>query len=1215
MVRLVLRRFSGDRMLLLSVFIGVTVATTLVAGAPPYIRALERQSLNTAIDGLVRPFSNITVFGLHVPLTHERIDATEEELGVAIAEHLGPVYEGRERYLLANTRLAGLPRNPLPEEIGPNDKASRAYFRSFSNLEHHVRFVSGRMAEDTVSPAAEGVAMEAVIGTAASRMFGLTVGTEIPLVTSVSNPTAITAKIVGIVEALDPNEDYWQLGPGLFLDPPPPEEPPEGVELDYDPGEPPVPLFATRTALIDGVGGTYASTLVTSLWFIFTEKEELKRWSLGELRERLDGLERDVAASMPGSDIATRLDDILLQLERRSFFSKVPLLLLLTVMVATVLFYLAMTVAYLVQKREGDLALLKTRGVGTIHMLRLYGLEATLITLVAVIIAPFLAMGAVALAGKLPYFAESTGGSTLPVQLSPDPFLAALGAGALCLAILIVPPLLGARGGLIVHKLRSSRPPDVPFIHRYYIDLALLIIGGVLFWEFQSRGQFVSGGLFKDIQVNEILLIAPVLFLLVVALIFMRLFPLLVRFVSGESSTLVHLVAAAALLALAPLEAARQLDQADAPQAGVAVAILAAVAAFYWAARRSTRPRSRLVFVVLQAAAVAAFIAFSPLDSDELTFLPSLALLAIVPLQVAFLAAKLIARTAPVWLSMSLWRMARNPLQYTWLIVLLLLATGLAVLSTTVGGSLDKSQQDRILYDIAADVRISDVHPSTAGSAESLRSTFQDVPGVNSLALGLRQRAMIGPARPVLLGLESQEFRYVSWYRDDFSSRSFASVMSALRMQLQDEPILIPDGATMLAMWIKPQEAYPGVLLQAVVEDARGVPRVLRFGGLGPPEWHTVQVNLEPNLPQPLRLLSVQIVEAGTGAVGTPGSILIDDILAAVGPENEIRYLEDFEARERPMNWVAIATASFSTDRLVPVSGDVVRGGRAGRFIFGKELERGIRGFYQSPTGGPIPTVVSETFLDTMGYRVGERFVANLGFAQVPLVIRDSVDYFPTLSPEGPGFLLIDLDNLVDHMKVLSPAMTVVPNEVFISEAPTAGRSVTQVAEVLTRPFARVSDLETSLTSARTDPLTSAGWRATMVLSLGVVLLAAGLGYLTFVLSVAGKARSELGFLRSMGFSRAQISWLMGFEHLAIGILGLGLGTWVGLRASQLLVSSVSVTDNGDRMVPPFVLQTEWTMALPVYVGVIGLFIVAVFFVNRTLPRLDLQLISRTEGL
>ncbi|HIC68584.1 MAG TPA: FtsX-like permease family protein, partial [Candidatus Latescibacteria bacterium] len=405
-----------------------------------------------------------------------------------------------------------------------------------------------------------------------------------------------------------------------------------------------------------------------------------------------------IGDSMPGAEVLTGgLDSSLEELSRKSFFSKIPLLMLLTVMVSTVLFYLAMTVAYLVQKREGDLALLKTRGVGTIHMLRLYGLEATLITLVAVIIAPFLALGAVALAGKLPYFAESTGGSTLPVQLSPDPFLAALGAGALCLAILIVPPLLGARGGLIVHKLRASRPPDVPFIHRYYIDLALLIIGGLLFWEFQSRGQFVSGGLFKDVQVNETLLIAPVLFLLVVALIFMRIFPLLVRFASGEAPTLVHLVAAAALVALAPLEAARQLDQADAPQAGVAIAILAAVAAFYWAAQRSTRPRSRLVFIILQAAAVAAFIAFSPLDSDELTFLPSLALLAIVPLQVAFLAAKLIARTAPVWLSMSLWRMARNPLQYTWLIVLLLLATGLAVLSTTVGGSLDKSQRDRIL--------------------------------------------------------------------------------------------------------------------------------------------------------------------------------------------------------------------------------------------------------------------------------------------------------------------------------------------------------------------------------------------------------------------------------------------------------------------------------------------------------------------------------------
>ena len=101
-----------------------------------------------------------------------------------------------------------------------------------------------------------------------------------------------------------------------------------------------------------------------------------------------------------------------------------------------------------------------------------------------------------------------------------------MATGALCLAIYVIPGVIGARTGLIVQKMRAARPPTEPFFHRYYIDVGLMVIGGLVFWELFSRGQIVSGGLFNDARVNEALLFAPVLLLTVVALLFMRFFPL-----------------------------------------------------------------------------------------------------------------------------------------------------------------------------------------------------------------------------------------------------------------------------------------------------------------------------------------------------------------------------------------------------------------------------------------------------------------------------------------------------------------------------------------------------------------------------------------------------------------------------------------------------------------------------------------------------------------
>ena len=74
-----------------------------------------------------------------------------------------------------------------------------------------------------------------------------------------------------------------------------------------------------------------------------------------------------------------------------------------------------------------------------------------------------------------------------------------------------------------------------------------------------------------------------------------------------------------------------------------------------------------------------------------------------------------LTRAAPVWMSVALWRMARSPTQYTWVILLIVLATGLALLATTVGGTLERSQRERVLYDLAADVHVADVRASRRG--------------------------------------------------------------------------------------------------------------------------------------------------------------------------------------------------------------------------------------------------------------------------------------------------------------------------------------------------------------------------------------------------------------------------------------------------------------------------------------------------------------------
>ena len=1191
------RRIADDWKLLLSIFLGILVATTLVAGAPIYVDTLERQSLNTAIDRSPGRALNILVFASHVPVDRANLERIGLSLEEAVERRASHIYRGQELHLKAPTYLVGLPERPLSETGGV--APPRGYFQSLSNLKDHVTFVEGRMARDDVSEGDSGPVVETMLGSALAGAFGLGVGDTLTLTPSPGEPTRISAEIVGILDATDPAEEYWRGNPKTFIEP----TTMEGT---------PLALFITREAMIEAVGGSYRGTMAQSTWYLYVDRERLKDWSVSETNSNVDALEKDASRAVSGSIVLTGIKSLLRDFERRSFFSTVPLLLLLTVMVITVLYYLGMMVSYLVQSREGDVALLRSRGIGTLRLLRFYALEGLALTVVAVFVAPFLAMGAIALAGKLAYFREITGGAMLPVEFQWTPFVVAAAVGLLSLAIFVVPGVVGARSGLVVHKLRSSRPPSVPFFQRYYLDIALLVIGGLVFWELHERGQLISGGLFENVQVNEALLLAPVLFLTVVALVFMRFFPMLVRYIGGDSPAIVHLAMAATVVTLVPATVVREHGGESELSWVVPVVLMAGFVGAYWATQRANGTWPLFTGLVVQSVLVGVVVAMEPPEAGEISFAPTLGLISIVPGQLLFRVFRASSELAPVWVSMGLWHMARNPLQYSWLVLLLLMVTGLGLLSTTVGETLDRSYEERILYDVAADIRVSEVPATFGRSPQQVKEAYAAIPGVTSASLAFRGTGNLGPVsiggQFDVLAVEPRDFSSISWYREDFSDHSLPAVMRALEPDRRPEPLTIPEGATAIGVWIKPKVTFANMSLRMVLEDARGDIDSVSLGRLGEENWHLMRSELPADLELPARLVSLQVVEASFR--GTAGSVLLDDIHVIQGIDGEEQLLEDFEVGA---GWVALATSGLWNDTMALVGGDVFRGGGAALFTFGEESDSGVRGIVQTASGGAIPAVASSSFLSWTGFSVGDAIIVQVMGHPMPLAIRDTVHYFPTLNPHDSGFILVELDGLLRHLNLLSPQRTLSPNEVFVTEGSQMNGSVGDGVRALVSTPARVHDKQTLLESVRLDPLTTAGWRAMVVLSLGIVVITAGLGHVTHLLAFASRSRGELGLLRSLGLARRQLAALRLFEHLVIAAVALGLGTWAGLEMSGIMVSSVAVTETGRRVVPPFLLVTNWGLMLPIYGALAAMFVAALFSLMRGMLRPDFQAILRGD--
>ena len=1376
LLRVVVRRLSDDWKLLLSVFIGIALATTLAAGTPIYLDSLGELSFRVSLNRLPEGVVGITVTAPDIPLTEQSIQAADDSLNDAIESHLSPIYLGRQLYLRGGVSIVGLPDVPLPEGGGTGVIVSRGYFQNLSNLEEHVRFVDGRMASSETFVSDDATAVEAVISVQTSDHFEVGVGDDVFLSPRLGPASVVAVRIIGVVEPAEASRELWAeagdiLDPAPLTDPPPlfvqadpderplalfvteevifevggdfervgafgqdayiksgsflvghPARPlpqsgesglllplgflqhlsdleqhasfidgrmagdgvqpgPNGPELEavissqtargvrigvgdvvvvsptlgakpvlsvriagvFEPADPSVPywtnavafldpgplslnppvlvqaaseadpvaLFVTRKAIVEAVVQTYPGSPVTPLWSVLVDREGLKGWHVEEARGRLKGFEDDLAVAMPGTSAGTGLVRGLTDAgERRGLFSKVPLLIILSVMVATVLVLLSMMVSYLAQSRENDAALLRTRGAGTLHLLRLYAIEGLAMTAAAVVLAPLLAMAVVALAGLVPPFRDLTEGSLMPVKWGLMPFLVAIGAGLLCLVVFVTPTVVGARG-VLLQRLQQSRPPTLPFIHRYHVDIGLLVVGALAYWELQQRGSLVSGGLFKDVEVNETLLLAPVLFMIVVALAFVRFFPLAMRFISGESPAIVHLLAAVAVLALAGGVAFRGVrDDGGIDWAGPAALALAA-GGVYWATVRARHPGLPLLGLLLQAGLIAGFVSLRPLGPDQLLFAPTLGLIGLVPAQVVFLLVRRFAKVSPAWLLMGLLRMSRNPLQYTWLVLLLVLVTGTGVFATTVGATLERSHQERILYEVPVDFRVSFTTTLTrrlVGATATLTSAFREIPGVTLVTKALRTSSIVSNSTVDLLAVEASEFAKVSWYREDFSSRSLGDVTGELRPAAEGERIAVPVESTSIGIWAGPVDLASLLPVFIQIEDGGRMLHTVFVGSIGPPEWTLLRGEVPPDLVGPLSLVSVLIFQSG--GLESPGTVLVDDIHVVLGPGGQEQVLEDFGGES---GWLPVYTSSLSSDEFSIVAGLARRGARSGKFSFGSSSVNGLQGFYHSVTKGPLPVVVSSSLVAATGHGLNAQFLAKIDERWIPVVVKAVVDYFPTLNPEGAGFMIADFASLLAHTNVLLEFYMARPNELFIAHTPEAYGAVRETMMDLTQQGeGEVHDGTDLLEELRTDPYVTAGWRPIVLLSTGVGVLIALVGYVTYLLLFARRLGNETGSLQSMGLSRAQLKGLLGFEHLAIAAIGLGLGTWAGFQMSRLMVSPLSVTETGDTLVPPFLLTTNWGLLVPTILAIVALFVASLLVLSRDVGRRELHTLTRT---
>ena len=516
LLNLVLRRSLGHWKLLTVVAVGVVVAAALTAATAIYSDAIRDLGLSYALRQTARLDLDVQVLNSSVPARPREYAQRRQTVLSVVNGYAGRFLKGSEEYGKSSTFFLTPPGGEVPKD----DNRPRSFFQEIQDLPQHVHVVDGELtlhteaAKDPTQPPT----LNAVVGKETADRFNLHVGDRFDMhpFWHVENPP-VTVVIGGIIEPNDPSEEYWFGKTDRFA-----------VTTTTWPT---YPFFIDNRSMSEVVAGYLPDMSTDYTTYFFVNTAAINARVATKARLGFNAMSSVLRQQLERTTVDTKVPDVIETFQQKLFFTRLPLFALIMQVVGIVLYYIIMVSTMLVDRQAGEIALFKSRGASTRQIMTVYALEGGMIALLGMAFGPPLAGLIVKLLGPTPPFHSLSGGHLLDVYISTQAYELAVAGSLLSLAALLWPAFRASRFSMVLYKQAVSRPEQGSVFTRYYLDVFLIVVGGLLFYELRQRGSLVTKQLFGGLKADPLLLVTPALFTLMIALLFLRLFPLILRLI------------------------------------------------------------------------------------------------------------------------------------------------------------------------------------------------------------------------------------------------------------------------------------------------------------------------------------------------------------------------------------------------------------------------------------------------------------------------------------------------------------------------------------------------------------------------------------------------------------------------------------------------------------------------------------------------------------
>ncbi len=515
--RIALRRFSSEPVLTFCLLLGWSVVVALASAPPMYTdaanRSLLQHELQTVPNRSAFSFFYHYVKGSSIAgADWQEYLALNQYMETRYSQDLGLPHRSDMHYVKSDL-FQVFPLRDGQYEL--RDKPLlRGYLGFINRLEEYITVVEGGFPAQDNAENGNGEVVNVLVSQAFAVEAGLQVGEGYTLF----DPSARTAngailrlevpvRIAGIWIPRAESSAKWHLPPASFAN----------------------VFFVSEEIYIGEIGERVPHALTDVGWYRVVDGDSVRAEDVDRFLRRVSFVDRQIQ-SLIGTTYLELSPVSALRRYRHVATAQAILLLLFSIpILGLVLYFIVLIADSTVKRQQIEISILKSRGATTGQVFSIYLLQGATLGIVALAIGPLLGQKVAQFIGGTRYFMTFNAQTPLQIETTTTSMTYTFAAIGGALFATVLPAMGAARLAIVEAKQEISRRQRRSFWERAYLDFLLLGVASYGYYMLRTQGRiaFLQADVPSDPLDNPLLFLAPALFILAVALVAIRLFPLI----------------------------------------------------------------------------------------------------------------------------------------------------------------------------------------------------------------------------------------------------------------------------------------------------------------------------------------------------------------------------------------------------------------------------------------------------------------------------------------------------------------------------------------------------------------------------------------------------------------------------------------------------------------------------------------------------------------